>query len=498
MLLPLLLATTTFAVTWVALRWVLTDRLWRVLGRRSSSLHHGKRTRTLRFGGVGLAVGFVVAMYLSWLNLVPGGHGDIFRPGLVVGALGMFALGFWDDLRPLGAKKKLVAQILIAMLAVNLGLEIDTFGNPITGTVYDLGWLAIPVTVFWLISFTNLMNMIDGIDGLAGGMALMLMGLMVYIGLGTQGFTFLLAAGMVGAVYAFLTFNFPPARIYLGDGGAYFLGFLAAGMSIANSNKGTLMAALLAPLMALGIPLMDTIVTVGRRGLAGLPLFRADRRHLHHYLVDRGVTRRGAVLTLYGLSVPCLLVAFVSFLAKGLIAPILFGVLFMVLASTIYRMRHVSGDNNAAQSFVGVFQLRRESRYALTLIRWIELEAERCNSLEELWENYTFLVNKFGFSHVRLMIDLEERVWTGPALDLDDPGLRRVSHTLHNGATMKLDFTAHPERLTEWSFHHLAELASEGWHRACQRWHTRTREPVRFATQVSGSKPPTCGVSVFQ
>ncbi len=487
MLLPLLLATTTFALTWITLRWVLTDRHWRVLGRRSSSLHHGKRTRTLRFGGVGLAVGFVVTAYLSWLNLVPGGHGDLFNPGLVVGALGMFLLGLADDLKPLGAKKKLIGQILIAALAAELGLDIHTAKNPITGTVYELGWLSLPVTVFWLISLTNLMNLIDGIDGLAGGMALMLMGLMVYIGLGTQGFTFLLAAGMAGSVYAFLTYNFPPARIYLGDGGAYFLGFLAAGMAIANSNKGTLMASLLAPLMALGIPLMDTIVTVARRGLAGLPLFRADRRHLHHYLIDRGVTRRGAVLTLYGLSIPCLLMAFVSFLAKGLVAPILFGVLFMVLASTIYRMRHARSDSSAGQALMNVLQLRRESRYAYTLLKWIELEAERCDSLEELWDNYTFLANKFGFSHVRVTLDDDARLWSGNGLNFDDPGLRRVSHTLHNGASMHLEFTGHPERFTEWSFHHLAELATEGWHRATDRWHARTREPVRFAAQALDS-----------
>jgi UDP-GlcNAc:undecaprenyl-phosphate GlcNAc-1-phosphate transferase len=140
---------------------------------------------------------------------------------------------------------------------------------------------------WWLVAFTNLINLIDGIDGLAGGIALMLMALLAYVGFGPGPvFSVLLATGMAGALMAFLLYNFPPARIYMGDGGAYFLGFLIGTLTIVNSSKGTALAALVAPLFALALPIVDVGLAIARRAIKGLPIYRPDRKHLHHRLVE--------------------------------------------------------------------------------------------------------------------------------------------------------------------------------------------------------------------
>jgi UDP-GlcNAc:undecaprenyl-phosphate GlcNAc-1-phosphate transferase len=132
----------------------------------------------------------------------------------------MFAVGFWDDLKPLGAKRKLLAQILIALSVYYFGVGIQSFKIPLTEHVVDLGGWGVLITVCWLVAMTNLINLIDGVDGLAGGICLMLMILLAFVG-HQNGHFELLSSGMVGALLAFLWYNFPPARIYLGDGGAY-------------------------------------------------------------------------------------------------------------------------------------------------------------------------------------------------------------------------------------------------------------------------------------
>src|SRR5262249_36561786 len=140
------------------------------------------------------------------------------REVMVLTSLLMFGLGFWDDLRPLGARRKLLGQILIASIVCCFGIGIQSFKIPFTGTVIDLGGWGILLTIAWLVGMTNLINLIDGVDGLAGGICLMLMALLAYVGHKSGTFE-LLTTGMAGALLGFLWFNFPPARIYMGDGG---------------------------------------------------------------------------------------------------------------------------------------------------------------------------------------------------------------------------------------------------------------------------------------
>lgn len=150
--------------------------------------------------------------------------------------IGHVRTGVVDQISALGAKRKLFGQLAIAFAAYWLGIEINRFQIPFTGHIVDLGLWSWPVTVFWLVALTNLINLIDGVDGLAGGICLMLMVLLVYVGGGNGDLSFI-AAGMAGALAGFLWFNFPPARIYMGDSGAYFLGFLIGCKTIVGFKK---------------------------------------------------------------------------------------------------------------------------------------------------------------------------------------------------------------------------------------------------------------------
>ena len=269
----------------------------RRLFQRGQDPHHTHRQPVPRLGGLALAIAFIgIEVFMAVVcpeqrAKIPG------RLVVLLSSLAMFALGFWDDLKPLGAKRKLLGQIAIALTVCAFGIGIQKFKIPFTSTILDLGGWGVFLTVLWLVGMTNLINLIDGVDGLAGGICLMLMGLLAYVGHDSGSFE-CLVSGMAGALLGFLWFNFPPARVYLGDSGAYFLGFQIGLFAIINSHKGTIFAALVAPLFVLALPILDTTLAILRRGLRGLPIFRADRRHLHHHLLQMGLSRRRVVLLL--------------------------------------------------------------------------------------------------------------------------------------------------------------------------------------------------------
>ena len=158
----------------------------------------------------------------------------------------------------------------------------------------------------------------------------MLMVLLAYVG-HQSGTIELLVAGMVGALLGFLRFNFPPARIYLGDGGAYFLGFQIGLFAILSSHKGTVFAALTAPLFVLALPILDTALAILRRGLRGLPIFRPDRKHLHHQMLGMGLSRRKVVLYFYAITLIFLVMGFAAFWSRGQLIPVLMGLATLIL-----------------------------------------------------------------------------------------------------------------------------------------------------------------------
>ena len=256
-----------------------------------------------RIGGVGIVLAIAVA--LSVVMMLGGARifGDSTR-GLVVvlmGGLAIHLLGLRDDIRPLRARWKFLAQIAIALAVYAAGLRVETLTLPGVG-ILDLGTTAgLLFTVLWLVGITNAFNLIDGLDGLASGAAMFALTTMfVVASINGQVGAALVTIVLAGATLGFLVYNFHPASIFLGDSGSLFLGFMLAGVGLLSSQKGSTAVAVAIPVVSLGLPVLDTLLAIMRRFLRGQPIFSADRGHIHHRLLNLGHSPRQVALLLYG------------------------------------------------------------------------------------------------------------------------------------------------------------------------------------------------------
>ncbi len=223
--------------------------------------------------------------------------------GLLIGGAFIVLLGVVDDLFRLPAWAKLVGQIVGALILVSYGIQIDRLSNPWGGFVYFNHW-SIPFTVLWVVAFTNSLNFIDGLDGLAAGVAVIASVSLLTVGIqtGQPVIAVYLTALVGGAALGFLPYNFNPAKIFMGDAGAMFLGFALATISVAGTLKSTAAIALGIPVLALGLPLMDALFAVVRRYRNGQAIYKPDRGHVHHRLLQLGLNQREVVLLMYGIS----------------------------------------------------------------------------------------------------------------------------------------------------------------------------------------------------
>lgn len=263
-------------------------------------------TAVPRLGGGAMLVAFVaallVALAVAALSGSTIGIGGV--PALLLGAVAVGALGLVDDLRSLPAIVKLIGQTVVAVVVVALGLRIETLVLP--SATADLGIVGAILSVVWLVGIVNAVNLVDGLDGLAGSVALTAMLAFGLIGLliGADGIPLLMALGS-GAVLGFLVYNRPPATIIMGDTGSMFLGFLLAGTAILLLDASPSRVSAIGLVLALGVPIADTLFAIVRRLLAGQSVFAADSRHIHHQLVAAGMAPARVVAILAGVSAVC-------------------------------------------------------------------------------------------------------------------------------------------------------------------------------------------------
>ena len=226
---------------------------------------------------------------------------ELSLPGAVIGVV-IFLLGLVDDKYDLSAGQKLVVQILVATFITGAGIRIGYLTNPF-GEMVALGWKGYPLTIIWLVLTINVINIIDGLDGLAAGVSAIagLSLLVIGLSLGQSAAVFLCAI-LVGVLLGFLPYNFCPARIFMGNSGAYFLGFMLGVISVMGALKLPTVLALVIPVFAMGIPFLDTLWAVWRRWRNGEQITRGDRYHIHHLLLTSGLGMKKSVLILYGLS----------------------------------------------------------------------------------------------------------------------------------------------------------------------------------------------------
>ncbi|MGI6130047.1 MAG: MraY family glycosyltransferase [bacterium] len=260
---------------------------------------------TPRLGGLAIFAGFTVAIAVSAVVIQVSNWQQLLE--LWYGALVIVVIGVLDDYFELPAKLKLAGQILAAVIFVATGNVVDWVSNPWARSPFPgmsyIGHWGIPLTIFWLVGITNTMNLIDGLDGLAAGVgSIASVTLLLVAWQEGQLYVMIIAAAAAGAALGFLPYNFNPAQIFMGDTGSMLLGFLLGAVAVQGMLKGATTIALAVPLLALGLPILDTTLAIVRRVIHGKPIFQADKGHLHHRLLALGLNQRQAVLILYFVS----------------------------------------------------------------------------------------------------------------------------------------------------------------------------------------------------
>ena len=250
-----------------------------------------------------------LAIYISFITTVLLKKGALTSPekGIIVGATIITIGGFLDDKYDLKPMVKLIFQISAAISLIFFGVRITLITNPFPNSApwIDIGWFSIPLTILWVVGITNAINLIDGLDGLAAGVALissLTLFIIALLKIDTRFEAAFLTCALSGAILGFLPYNFNPASIFMGDTGSQLLGFLLASISIEGAIKSAAAFVISVPILALGLPIYDTLFAMIRRKINGKPIMEADRGHLHHRLLDMGLTQRQAVIIMYLIS----------------------------------------------------------------------------------------------------------------------------------------------------------------------------------------------------
>lgn len=333
-----------------------------------------------RLGGVAVFISLAIGFLILAIRLPNFIHAWL--PIIIANTL-MFSIGFLDDLRPLGAKVKLIGQIGCALVLYSFGVSIDILSNPFGPGSWYLGWWSLPVTLLWLIAIPNIINLIDGMDGLATGFGLFLCLTLAFVGhFAQKPDVVLVAMVMGGALSGFLIFNFPPAKIFLGDGGAYLIGFFVASVSLMSSSKGSIIASLLVILVALGIPILDTAFAIIRRAIRGMPIFRADAEHIHHRLITLGYSKAQALGAMYAVCLVLSVAGLCILFSRGLAISIVAALAFVLTLCAARYLGYIRSWRDIRNQLSSTLERRRQREYVRAHGTLLEMEVERCDDAD--------------------------------------------------------------------------------------------------------------------
>ncbi|MGJ3251076.1 MAG: glycosyltransferase family 4 protein [Elainellaceae cyanobacterium] len=260
----------------------------------------------VRLGGISIFIGSLTALLIVWamggFGILPP-HKEYEIWGVTIGGLAFFLIGLADDLFGLSPASRLLMQVAIAACAWQVGVQIEFLTIPFIGLIPLPVWLSVLITIIWLVGMTNAINWIDGLDGLAAGVSGIAAVVMLMVSLYmNQPAAALIAAALAGGALGFLRYNFNPAQIFMGDGGAYYIGFTLAGVSVIGLIKSVTTVAVLLPYLILAVPILDMSAVILDRLRHGKSPFAADNRHLHHRLLNAGLSHRLTVLFIYSLT----------------------------------------------------------------------------------------------------------------------------------------------------------------------------------------------------
>jgi UDP-GlcNAc:undecaprenyl-phosphate/decaprenyl-phosphate GlcNAc-1-phosphate transferase len=353
-----------------------------------------------RVGGIAIAISYFLVFYL--VRQTDGAGLDdqrlsiIFR--ILPAGLLVFATGLVDDLFGLKPWQKFIGQFAAAGLAYWGGVHMSIVGGYVLPDIWSF-----PLTVVWLVLCTNAFNLVDGLDGLASGVGLFATLTIFTAAMLTSNEPLAFATlALAGSLLGFLCFNFNPATVFLGDCGSLLIGFLLGCFGVIWAQKTVTLLGIAAPFMALSVPLLDVSLCIVRRWLGNQPIFSADRGHIHHRLLDRGLTPKQAVFILYGLSSLAAIFSLAQSFTSNAYVSVLIGIAFLVLVWTVvHKLRYA--EFILAGKLLRIGELQRSVSGSLTLSAF-EKSIARATTPEEYWGTLLDTIHAFGFSGARMRI----------------------------------------------------------------------------------------------
>ena len=323
---------------------------------------------------------------------------------LLSAAAFIFVVGVIDDLRGLRARTKFLAQLVaaIAICAVGISIRSITFADWLT---VDFGWFSWPFTLLWIIGITNAINFTDGLDGLAAGISALACGVIAILAvLSGQVVMAVLMLALLGSLTGFLFFNFNPAKIFMGDSGSMFLGFIIASSSVMCNTKSQTLVGLALPVLVLGIPIFDTLFSILRRFLERRSIFAADRSHFHHKLLDLGLKQRHAVIVIYALTLLTAGLGMFMMVTRNINSLVIF---LCVLLLVIFIF-NIVGSFRLRGTIFGLqkkYDLTRQRKKEKQSFEKVQLHFRQADTFGQWWQATCMAAEKMDFARLRLPMD---------------------------------------------------------------------------------------------
>ena len=377
--------------------------LMRPLSFKVGALDRGKGRRVHkgivpRLGGIGIFLAFLIPLAFS---LTRGVWDDFHEKmiGVLVASTVVMLIGAYDDIKGATIRNKLIAEAVAALIIYAWGIGITVITNPFGGPI-ALGWLSLPVTVLWIIIVTNAINLIDGLDGLAAGTGIFICAAFFLLP-GTDIHLQLTYVILAGALLGFLRYNFPPASIFMGDSGSLFLGFFLGATSVLSSRKATAVVTIMIPIIAFSLPLMDMFYAVVRRYYRGLPLGEADKEHIHHKLLEKGLSKRKVLFLLYAVNI-CLLLLVLFIIMQQLRMDFLV-IFFLVILSIVgLRLLGYIEFLPTVKELMKNYETGRKRKYFNYVIKRFRRNVSVSTSLDDFWFHLDNLMKEYNFSSAEI------------------------------------------------------------------------------------------------
>lgn len=362
---------------------------------------------TPRIGGVAIYASVMCIMVpLLFMRDIVGSYIREIFPGIIViycGATLIFIVGLIDDIKGLRARIKFSAELVAAGAVCAAGIRIKSVAVADWLTI-DFGWFSWPLTIFWITGITNAVNLADGLDGLAAGISAVACAVIaifaVYSG---DIFMALMMLALLGGLTGFLFFNFNPAKIFMGDSGSLFLGYTISASSVMCSAKSSTLLGLALPVLALGIPIFDTLFAMLRRFLERRSIFSPDRMHFHHRLLDMGLAQRQVVIITYVVTLLAAGLGMFMMVTRDIGTLIVFGCILLLLL-LLFQLTNIVQFKEAISDLQKKHVISRQIKLDTERFEKAQLYFKQVRTFEQWWQAVSMAAESLGFVRLKLFL----------------------------------------------------------------------------------------------